>query len=214
DGPFPGRKRCDDRSLARLSGLALDVLFVQAVRAWGEKSSLSLGWLTGLTDRPRASRDVLFGQRNRRVRPVRHHIDIVDLRDELGFRVPLRVSHHLGEFRIVGPGLQPPVTLLFRRITPNIDERVLRTDTEFGVAFLRYPIAHVGDPMSREDRRRPAGEPLRQRIPLSRQRSIDAQLIEPRCSALLRVAPGDSCRAESYSENRSDLPFQHASLLV
>src|SRR5215510_8695045 len=63
-----------------------------------------------------------------------------------------------------------------------------------------------------EDRRRPARETLRQRIALSRQRRVDAQLVEPGRPALLRVAPSDSGRAESYAESRRNFPFQHTIL--
>src|SRR5262249_19476095 len=71
---------------------------------------------------------------------------------------------------------------------------------------------HIGDSMPCEDRRRPARETLRQRIPLSRQCRVDAQLVEPGCPALLRVAPSDSGRAESYAESRRNFPFQHTIL--
>jgi hypothetical protein len=54
----------------------------------------------------------LLGQRDCGAGPVRYHIDIVDLSDKFGRRIRLRLSHHLGEFRIVGPGLQPPVPFL------------------------------------------------------------------------------------------------------
>src|SRR5215831_10027551 len=154
----------------------------------------------------------LFGQRDRRVRPMWHHVDVVDLGDQLGGRIRLGLSHHLGEFGVIGPRLQPLVPLLLRRIAANVNERVLCADAKLRVAFLRNPVTHIGDSMPCEDRRRPARETLRQRIPLSRQCRVDAQLVEPGCPALLRVAPSDSGRAESYAESRRNFPFQHTIL--
>src|SRR6516165_1361667 len=148
-----------------------------------------------------------FGERDRRVTAVRRHIDIVHLRDELGCRIGLGLRHHLGKLGIFAPGLEALVPFLLGRIAPNIDERVLGAYAQFGIALLRNPVADIGDPVPRKDRSGVVREPLRERIALSRQRRVDAQLVESRSLPLLSIAPADSGYPEAQSEYCRDFPL-------
>ena len=131
------------------------------------------------------------------------------LDDELRVRVPLLLGYHLAKLGVVMSGLEALVPLLFRWITPHVNERVLGADAQLRIALLRDPIPHVRDPMPRVDGGRAAGKTRRERIPLPRLGGVHAQLEEPDGLLLLSVTPADSGHAERQAENRQNFPFQH-----
>src|SRR6516164_9502369 len=88
------------------------------------------------------------------------------------------------------------VTLFFRGITAHINKCVCRVDTEFWVALEWNPVADIGNSVTRVDRRGAAGEACGERVPFSRLRRVNAQLIKPGNVFLLGAAPFDSGNAE------------------
>src|SRR5206468_10611157 len=89
---------------------------------------------------------------------------------------------------------EPRVALRFRRVAPDVDERVLRADAQLRVALLGNPVADVRDPVPRVDRGRPPGKACGQRVALSGLRRVDPQLVESR-GRLLRIAPADTAQS-------------------
>jgi hypothetical protein len=106
---------------------------------------------------------ILLGESDRRVRAVGRHVDVLHLYDESGFGGRLRFDDHLCTFGIIGHGLAALVPLLFGGVAQQIDERVLSVDAQFGVALQRNPVAHVSNPVPRENCRSPARKAPRER---------------------------------------------------
>src|ERR1700730_11579976 len=94
-------------------------------------------------------------------------------------RAFLLLGNNLFKFGIGASRLEPLVSFLFRGIASNINEGVLGADPEFRVAFDRDPVAHIGDPVPCEDRRRAVCETRCERIPLARLSLVYAQLVKP-----------------------------------
>src|SRR5262245_5300786 len=131
------------------------------------------------------------------------------LDDEPRLRVLFLSGHDFGKLRIVVSSLEPSIPFGLGRVPPYVDERVLSTDAEFGVTFLRNPIAHVCDSMLRVNCSRSACKAGRERVSLSGLSRVDAQLVEPDSLLLLRESPTDAGHSERQSDERENLPFQH-----
>src|SRR4030095_432671 len=151
--------------------------------------------------------------RDRRMRAVRDHRDVVGLYDEPRVEIPFLLQHHLGELRIVVDRLETFVALFFRGIPAHIDECVFRTDAELCVALLRDPVADVRNSMPRINRGRAVGKPSSQGVSLSRLRGVDAQLVKSNRVLLLRESPTHPGQSESDSEERCHFPLQPEELL-
>src|SRR5262249_8606827 len=72
-----------------------------------------------------------------------HHVDVVDLCDELGGGVRLGLSHHFGEFGVIGPRLQPLVPLFVRPIAANVNEPVDSTSQDASWKRLSQPSLQI-----------------------------------------------------------------------
>src|SRR6202035_3825705 len=92
----------------------------------------------------------------------------------------------------------------------HVYKSVLGANAQFRVALLRNPVPYVRNPMPRVDGGRAPGESRRQSIPLPRLGRVDAQFEKSDRFLLLSVAPYDSGNAEHQSQERQNLPLQHA----
>src|SRR5262245_14125076 len=181
---------------------------VQSIRRRSLSNPISLGH-----DPSRGALKRLTRDRDRGVRAVRYHVDVVGLHDESRVRVALLLQNNLGKLRIVARSLEPPVALFFRWVPAHIDEGILSADAELGVALLRDPVADVRTSMSRVNGGRAVGKSSRQRVSLARLRGVDTQLIETNRVSLLRESPTHPDQAERDSDEGGQFPFQHDELL-
>ena len=137
--------------------------------------------------------------RDRRVRAVRDHVDVVGFHDEPRVGIPFLLQHNLGEPGSSRAGLEPLVALCFRGIPAHIDECVFRTDAELCVALLRDPVADVRNSMSRINGSRAVGKPeppARLAFPVARCRPA-ARRSQSRSSAARIPNPSRPVRTRS-----------------
>src|SRR5215831_5660891 len=127
---------------------------------------------------------------------ARHHVNVVCLNDEFGLGIALLPRHNFIELRIVVGRFKAFVALFFRGVTAHINECVCRVDTKLRVALEWNPVADIGNSVTRVDRRGTAGEACRERVPFSRLRRVNAQLVKTGNVSLLSAAPFDSGKAE------------------
>ena len=101
-------------------------------RAAGEPGRAPRGPMPHRRIAPAGSR--LLRERDRRVGPVRDHVDVVHLGNQLGRGIALRLADHFQEFGVLGARRKAFVALLLGGITADVDERAFGADAEIRIA--------------------------------------------------------------------------------
>lgn len=125
--------------------------------------------------------------------------------DQSGVGVALHRRYDLAKLRIGVRDRKALVSCLLRRVSSHVNESAIRA-----LARRCRPVANVTDPVSFVDLGGLVSKARRERVPLSRQRRVDAKFEEPRIARLLSVSPSHARNPARQTDDGQHSPLQHS----